>query len=35
MYKGIEYYLKYEYLIIDKMYKYNWISNKQYKILYK
>jgi len=34
-YKVLKDYLKNEYLIIDKMYKYGWITNKQYKILSK
>lgn len=32
-YKILKTYLKNDYIIIDKMYKYGWISDKQYKIL--
>lgn len=32
-YKILKTYLKNDYMIIDKMYKYGWISDKQYKIL--
>jgi len=34
-YKILKDYLKNEYLIVDKMYRYGWITDKQYKILSK